>query len=384
VLWRNSSIVGKSFVLVLILLVLVLPLYAVASPRVVLQLSAPENNQGVYSLNDCPTLQIDFYNYPKNTPYFWTMVSPDGKKLKTNELIKTENRLHFLQLRSVSLAALLGEGSGKWTIQLEHQGIVLCEITFQFDDWGKQFDYLSYVPRSFKAGNGALIAIHGAGRSPASVEGHLRFFKPIADELGRVLIVPYFSNDRFKTYQVVFEDRADIQLQTILLNLATKYNFDADNLFFWWHSGGGQFVHRYMMFYPQGISKAIISGAGWFTFPVFTHPYPAGIGKGSIPFGLTFLAQDFSKIDTLLIVGKDDNQPGEDFVTGSWVDWQGSNRVERMKFWMEEMSSYLVRNNYIPKLELEIVNANHGNTREISESLILNFFSGKNRNTLKR
>jgi poly(3-hydroxybutyrate) depolymerase len=50
------------------------------------------------------------------------------------------------------------------------------------------------------------------------------------------------------------------------------------------YSGGGQFVHRFMLVHPGRVARVAVGAAGWYTFPdpALDWSIPAGSSRGPI------------------------------------------------------------------------------------------------------
>jgi len=233
-------------------------------------------------------------------------------------------------------------------------------------------EVIYYIPKNFNPKTAKyLFGIHGAGdwhRPGAS--NRIAQFRGIADVENLVIIAPAFDcifnrpinrrkdfdeKHKFKDPRVVKdrylwgfiallnrsnEHRTDLKLVEIFehfnKNLMKREKFYLDG-----HSGGGQFVARFVLFYPELIDKAAICSAGTFVFPRHDKDYPYGLKLDNLEktFGPQIKADDMKltesqverKIDKMLdlkifiIAGELENVPGD--VTK--MDWQGKSTLER-------------------------------------------------------
>lgn len=94
------------------------------------------------------------------------------------------------------------------------------------------------------------------------------------------------------------------------------------------HSGGAQFVHRFLMFVKQNrVIKAAIANGGWYTLPNNDTEYPFGI-KNS-PIDKEHLSSFFAT-KVFVLLGMADTQTDEkSYNTSEGAQAQGNTRFER-------------------------------------------------------
>jgi len=215
---------------------------------------------------------------------------------------------------------------------LEH-GVVL-QRTLQTDAHQK---YFLYVPR--RGGNNAkiFVTVHGISRN---VTEHAKKFSAFAEKFGVVMIAPYFPADRFPDYQRLGlkGKRADKVLNEIVSEVAQLTGASARKLYLFGYSGGAQFVHRYMLAYPERVAKIALGAPGWYTFPNLTLKFPRGIqASRSLP-QIRFDPAQFLNIPVCVLVGEKDNQRDTELNKSPQIDkLQGRTRIERGRRWLEEM-----------------------------------------------
>jgi hypothetical protein len=100
----------------------------------------------------------------------------------------------------------------------------------------------------------------------------------------------------------------------------------------WGFSGGGQFVHRFMVFRPDApVRIAIAAGSGWYTAPDLVIDCPYGLDDPS----LDFTQQDllaWTNRDMIIMVGTADTLRDPDLRVTPRADAQGLNRYQRADY----------------------------------------------------
>jgi len=226
-------------------------------------------------------------------------------------------------------------------------------------------EVIYYIPKYFDPNTSEyLFGIHGAGawHRPGAMN-RIHQFRNIADIENLVVIAPAFDcilnrplgKKGFKekgiikdTYLADFinlvnkrnEHRTDLKLIETF-EFFNKHLMKREKFHLYGHSGGGQFVSRFIIFYPELLDKVGISSPGSFVFPRRDINYPYGLKLDSLEksFGRQIKADDLKLTDSeldqklnqvldlklFIIAGEDD----------TWIDnrpersWQGKHRFER-------------------------------------------------------
>jgi len=100
----------------------------------------------------------------------------------------------------------------------------------------------------------------------------------------------------------------------------------------WGHSGGAQFLHRFLMYIPNSLlDVAVCSNAGWYTVPENSVSFPYGIQNGQLP--NNNLISAFSK-KLIVHLGQNDNDPNSPGLRHNAVvdNQQGLHRLERGQY----------------------------------------------------
>ncbi len=201
-------------------------------------------------------------------------------------------------------------------------------------------EYFLYVPRNVCIGAPVFIAVHGVARM---AKEHAQEFAPFAERYGVVLIAPLFSKEYFCDYQRLGRkekgERADLSFQGIIKEVGLLTGANTDRLYMFGYSGGGQFVHRYAMAYPQNVARIVVAAAGWYTFPDSDINYPRGIKKAKGLRHITFSSSRFLSIPACVLVGERDKHRDVELNKSERIDnQQGFNRLERGKAWIQAMA----------------------------------------------
>ena len=214
------------------------------------------------------------------------------------------------------------------------RGVVL-QRTLQMDSRQK---YFLYIPHH--GGNNAriFVTVHGISRN---VKEHAKRFAAFAEKFGVVMIAPYFPADRFPDYQRLGRKgkRADLMLNEIVTEVAQLTEASAHKLYLFGYSGGAQFVHRYMLAYPERVAKIVLGAPGWYTLPNPTLEYPIGIKESRRLPRIQFDPAQFLHIPVCVLVGEKDNRRDAELNKSTQIDrLQGRTRIERGQYWVEEMN----------------------------------------------
>lgn len=132
-----------------------------------------------------------------------------------------------------------------------------------------------------------------------------------------------FNNPDEWTFSVL-----DVIFDTIVADInGTQQHYNA-----WGHSGGAQFLHRFVLYMPNSkLDVAVCSNSGWYTVPENTVSFPYGIQNGQLP--NTDLVSAFSK-KLIVHLGQDDNDPNSPGLRHNAVvdNQQGLHRLERGQY----------------------------------------------------
>jgi len=184
-----------------------------------------------------------------------------------------------------------------------------------------------------------VVAVHGIS---LNAREQVESFAPYAQARGHVVIAPCFDTSDDTDYQRLGRRgrgrRADLALDEAIRRLSMQAEIRFTRRYLFGYSGGGQFVHRYLMAHPEHVDAAVVAAAGWYTFPDAKLTYPMGLRVGGALAGVRMEPAEFLAVPVLAIVGSLDVERDESVRTTSKVDdRQGADRRERARRWIEAM-----------------------------------------------
>lgn len=196
------------------------------------------------------------------------------------------------------------------------------------------------VPPRLAAGAPVLVAVHGISRNQAEVAAA---FAPAATAAGAILLVPAFARTEFPGYQWLAPHagapRADLALIAAIGALRARLP-QAGPLLLFGHSGGGQFVHRFVMAWPELVARYVVSAAGWYTWPESPAPFPAGIGTNPLLPDISPRPERFLRVPGAVFVGVRDTRRGRTLNTAPAIDAvQGPDRRRRARAFVAAMNA---------------------------------------------
>jgi pimeloyl-ACP methyl ester carboxylesterase len=105
------------------------------------------------------------------------------------------------------------------------------------------------------------------------------------------------------------------------------------------HSAGGQFVHRFLLFYPENrVRRAIAANPGFYTLPALELPFPYGLKDSPVPIDKKDVKRWVGR-ELILMRGTNDTQRTENLRQTPEADAQGKNRYERAGFMFEKVKA---------------------------------------------
>lgn len=224
-------------------------------------------------------------------------------------------------------------------------------------------EYLVYVPTTSAPDAHVLVSVHGISHS--SWHKQAEMLVPLCERHGIVLLAPGFNDQQYPDYQRLGRKgrghRADLYLHRCLQELNTLTGANTTNLLFFGHSGGAQFVHRYLMAYPHRVECAVLSAPGWYTFPDPTLKFPYGIRSTSSLPGVIFNPEAYLKVPVTVLVGTEDTKQSKDLISTDRINkQQGLTRIERARNWVAAMQAQAKAHGIPSHVSIvELANAGH-------------------------
>jgi len=236
------------------------------------------------------------------------------------------------------------------------------KIQHRIVDGMSQMEYFFYIPESYAGDGKVFFSIHGISRN---AEEHVQGFTAQAERYGTIVIAPLFLRENFPRYQQlgtsVQQERADMAFDHVLQDAHEWLSVPLSPMHIFGFSGGGQFVHRYALFYPKRVARMVLAASGWYTFPDPDRKYPYGLKSTRDWPRLSFNLEKFLSIPILILSGEEDDLRERDLNRVREIDcFQGLNRVERAQRWINSIKNMARAYDISSDFQLEMVpNASH-------------------------
>ena len=198
--------------------------------------------------------------------------------------------------------------------------------------WDNRFCYYVYVPASrvnASKPSKVFVCIHGTARRYETEQ--YQVYCNFAEVNNCVILFPVFpggavEENNYNDYKLIVSSgfHYDELLLAMIDEIAKRYgNIDTDKFFLVGHSGGGQFVNRFLYLHPDRILGTVISAPGRQTYLDKNKDFYWGIRNWADVFEKEICMEALRKVPVMLAVGElDQKYIGE--------SPYGSNRRERM------------------------------------------------------
>ncbi|VAW77486.1 hypothetical protein MNBD_GAMMA15-2180 [hydrothermal vent metagenome] len=200
--------------------------------------------------------------------------------------------------------------------------------------------YFIYVPNKRCEHASQFVSVHGVSRNARE---HAETFAPLAEQYGVILVAPVFSRRYFRDYQRLGREgsgrRADHAVQLITHEVETLTGANSSKISLFGFSGGGQFVHRYAMAYPDHVRRLVVGAAGWYTYPDESSKFPYGTAVTPRLSEVVFNAKHFLQVPACVLVGQWDIKCDTGLNRSAKIQrQQGTTRLERGRRWVDAMN----------------------------------------------
>mgnify|MGYP003324454423 FL=1 len=243
------------------------------------------------------------------------------------------------------------------------------KITFSY--WEKpDIDIFYSSPKSINANTKLLFLVHGGSRA---AEKYINDWISLSKDRNVVLVAPEFSKKYYPEYAFLMmskENGKSLNDESLYINNSLGLLFDffkaklklsTLNYRLYGHSGGSQFVHRYLLLSNDTrIEKAAMANAGFYTFLDDEITYPFVTKKMKIS---DERIKWFYRLKGGVFLGSADNDSNhESLPRMRKARKQGKNRLERGKNFFDDLVKYGVDNNLPFRWRFQIVsNVGHSN-----------------------
>ena len=207
-----------------------------------------------------------------------------------------------------------------------------------FSDWEKPPINIFYkLPKEINNKTEILFIIHGNSRN---ADGYIEVWASLANNKNVILIAPEFIKSTFPNYNTLQMSSSGGKIKSdtrfylngsidLLFNFyRNKFNVKTDQYMLYGHSGGAQFVHRYLLMSDMPkIKKAVAANAGWYTFlggwkfPYGIKETPSKLSSGNL--------RRFLKMKLSVFIGSKDTEITSSVNQSKGANRQGANRFQR-------------------------------------------------------
>ena len=198
-----------------------------------------------------------------------------------------------------------------------------------------------YRPATWRSSNKVVLVIHGAGRNAS---GYRDAWQEAADKYNLLIICPAFTKEKYPGSTIFSmgniltkKDKTKLNAQKewslpvidrVFAEAKKRFGAQKNTFSLYGHSGGAQFIHRYLFLLGQTkADKIVIANAGWYTMPNTALDYPYGIKN--VPVSPENLAAALARPVTVLLGEADIDPNHKELLKTPEAEAQGINRFER-------------------------------------------------------
>jgi pimeloyl-ACP methyl ester carboxylesterase len=181
-----------------------------------------------------------------------------------------------------------------------------------------------------------LVVMHGQSRTG---EDYRNSWIAHARRAGALLVVPEFTealypgSDAYNLGNMEREPESRWSfslIEPLFDHIRADTGNRSDGYYLYGHSAGAQFVHRFLLFKPNRVKRAVAANAGWYTAPEPSVDFPYGL-RGS-PITDAGLRRALAAPLTVLLGENDTDTNDPDLRHSSEADRQGPHRLARGHF----------------------------------------------------
>lgn len=179
-----------------------------------------------------------------------------------------------------------------------------------------RFHYWVYIPETYLEEHGdqpyhLIVIIHGTG---CHLDGYLNAVRGFANREHAAVLAPVFPGGLLvagdiNSYKLVACDgiRYDQILLSMVREMGEQYpGIRTDKFFLFGHSGGGQFVNRFLLAHPDKLIAASIGAPGRPTYLNFEEDYFWGVRDFKAHFDKEIDLEALKKVPVQMLVGEQD------------------------------------------------------------------------------
>lgn len=185
-----------------------------------------------------------------------------------------------------------------------------------------------------------IVAMHGTGRTATAYRDG---FAELAERRRAIVLAPLFPAGLIEPGELSNFKRLkfhDMRFDTLLLSMVEeverKYCVDARRFLLFGFSGGGQFVQRFHLLYPDRLAAVTIGAPGNVTLIDETRDWWVGTRTLKREFGVELDLAALRKVPVQMIVGALDTETWETTVqpgSSAWMEGindSGVTRIDRL------------------------------------------------------